>query len=125
MVRLPVLATLLGLTILPAAAAPARVAAVEKYDGTWTVEILTEAGSCDRSYRYPVRIENGQARFIGTAFTVSGQVAPNGAIAGSVSAGVATANVVGRLGKNGTGRGTWTASGSLECRGRWNAERRS
>jgi hypothetical protein len=125
MIRFPVLAALLCLPVLPVAAAPGRAGAVEKYDGTWSVEILTEVGSCDRAYRYPVRIENGQARFIGTAFTVSGQVAPDGAIAGSVSAGLASANVVGRLGRNGTGRGTWTASGSVECRGRWNAERRS
>lgn len=88
------------------------------------MEILTESGTCDRSYRYPVRIENGQARFVGTAVTVTGHVARNGSIHGSISNGFATANVAGRLGANGFGKGIWVASGSLECRGRWNAERR-
>lgn len=114
---MPLLAAALAASV-PATAAPAR------YDGTWSVEIITEAGSCDRAYRYPVRIENGQARFVGTVFTVSGQVARNGAIRGSVSSGLATATVVGRLGANGFGQGTWVASGSLSCSGHWNAERR-
>ncbi|MCJ2014159.1 hypothetical protein [Methylobacterium sp. J-076] len=107
-----------------APAAPARVATPARFDGTWAVEIVTEAGSCDRAYRYPVRIENGQARFVGTAFTVNGQVSRTGALSGSISNGFATANVVGRLGANGVGRGTWVASGTVECRGRWNAARR-
>ncbi|GJE39992.1 hypothetical protein [Methylobacterium persicinum] len=106
------------------AGAAGRVSVPERFDGTWSVEILTESGTCDRAYRYPVRIEKGQARFIGTAFTVNGHVARNGSIRGSISNGFGTANVVGRLGANGFGQGTWVASGSLECRGRWNAERR-
>jgi hypothetical protein len=89
------------------------------------VEIITEAGSCDRAYRYPVRIEHGRARFIGTAFVVAGGVAANGAIRGSISNGMSTADVRGRLGQDGFGRGTWVASGALQCRGYWNAERRS
>ncbi|HEV3371537.1 MAG TPA: hypothetical protein VG145_03250, partial [Xanthobacteraceae bacterium] len=36
------------------AAAPA--AATPNYDGLWSVVIVTEKGSCDRAYRYPVRI---------------------------------------------------------------------
>lgn len=107
-----------------ATAAPSRIGVPERFDGTWSVEIVTESGTCDRAYRYPVRIENGQARFVGTAFTVSGHVARNGAVRGSISNGMATASVVGRLGSNGYGQGTWVASGSMECRGRWNAERR-
>ncbi len=121
----PRLAVCFALCATPVLAAPGRVAVPARFDGTWSVEILTESGACDRSYSYPVRIENGQARFVGTAFTVSGQVARNGAIRGSVSSGLATANVVGRLGADGRGRGTWTSSGTLECRGRWNAVRRS
>ena len=117
-------AAALSLCAVPALAAPGRGAVPARFDGTWSVEIVTEAGSCDRAYRYPVRIENGQARFVGTAFTVSGQIARNGAIRGSVSSGLATATVVGRLGTNGFGRGTWVASGALDCRGHWNAARR-
>jgi hypothetical protein len=110
---------------IPALALSRGVPVPDRYDGTWSVEIITEAGTCDRAYRYPVRIEHGQARFIGTAFTVQGSVAGNGAVRGSISNGTATANVRGRLGLDGFGAGTWVASGALECRGHWNAERRS
>ena len=109
----------------PAAAASQRIAGPDRFDGTWSVEIITESGTCDRAYRYPVRIEHGVARFIGTAFTVQGSVAGNGTVRGSISNGTATANVRGRLGRDGFGAGTWVASGSLDCRGHWNAERRS
>lgn len=109
---------------VPASAAQRRAAVPDRFDGTWSVEIITEAGTCDRAYRYPVKIEHGRARFIGTAFTVQGSVAGNGVVRGSISSGSSTANVSGRLGSDGFGAGTWVASGALECRGHWNAERR-
>ena len=117
-------AALIAVCAVPAMAAPRKAPIPDRFDGTWSVEIITEAGTCDRAYRYPVRIEHGRARFIGTAFTVQGSVAGNGAVRGSISNGMATAAVSGRLGANGFGTGTWVASGSLDCRGRWNAERR-
>ena len=33
--------------------------ALPRYDGLWSVSIVTEKGDCDRGYRYPVRISNG------------------------------------------------------------------
>jgi hypothetical protein len=111
-------------TAAPAAAAPSRVAGADRFDGTWSVEIITESGTCDRAYRYPVKIEHGRARFVGTAFTVEGGVTGNGAIRGSISNGTSTADVRGRLGRDGFGAGSWVSSGLLQCRGRWNAERR-
>lgn len=108
----------------PALALPRGGPAQNRFDGMWSVEIITETGTCDRAYRYPIRIEHGVARFIGTAFTIQGSVAGNGAVRGSISNGTATANVRGHLGQDGFGAGTWVASGALECRGHWNAERR-
>ncbi|MGH1588920.1 hypothetical protein ACRBEV_11810 [Methylobacterium phyllosphaerae] len=121
---LRIAAALLLIGAVPAAAAPRRASVADRYDGTWSVEIVTESGGCDRAYRYPVRIEHGRARFIGTAFVVDGGVAGNGAIRGSISNGAATADVRGRLDSAGFGTGTWVASGALACRGYWNAERR-
>jgi hypothetical protein len=49
------------------------------YDGTWSVLIITDAGECDRAYRYGIRIERGQIVYdgeAGVAFT--GQVEANG-----------------------------------------------
>src|ERR1700755_1105567 len=94
----------------------------DRFDGTWNVEIVTEAGTCDRAYRYPIKIEHGRARFVGIALEVQGGVAPNGVIRGTVSNGLATADVRGRLGLGGFGSGRWVASGALECRGHWSAE---
>ena len=52
--------------------------AVPRYDGLWSVSIVTEKGDCDRGYRYPIRISNGQLANAGdTAFTISGKVAPD------------------------------------------------
>lgn len=122
-------ALILGL-VIPAAATPRGVRIPDRFDGpyrfdgTWSVEIRTESGPCDRAYRYPVRIEHGQARLMGTAFVVQGSVARNGVVRGSIANGVGTADVAGRLGPNGFGAGTWAASGALACRGRWRAERR-
>ena len=113
---------------LASAVAPAfartSAKAPNRFDGTWSVEVITESGSCDRAYRYGVIIENGQARYAGGGdFTVSGRVQPSGAVRATISRGDAAAQVVGRLAE-GTGNGNWSTSGGTSCKGRWNAERR-
>lgn len=120
---------LAGVIILTAAAAPAlaakrRAPSVTRFDGIWSVEVITESGTCDRAYRYGVIIRDGQARYAGGSdFIITGRVQPNGAVRGSISRGDASAHVVGRL-ADGWGNGTWVTSGSTRCGGRWNAERR-
>ncbi|HEX8165271.1 MAG TPA: hypothetical protein VF601_05720 [Beijerinckiaceae bacterium] len=96
-----------------------------KFDGNWSVEVITEKGECDKAYRWPVIVQNGRARYGGPEnFNVSGQIAPNGAVSGVISRGQDRANVRGRL-SGGWGQGTWTAAGgSRTCSGRWNAEKR-
>ncbi len=95
------------------------------FDGSWSIEVITESGSCDRAYRYGVRIDRGEASYPGGDFQVNGRVAKNGAVRATISNSLGSANVVGRLAKSGYGQGTWTAGGGAQCRGRWNAERRS
>lgn len=97
----------------------------DRFDGNWSIEVVTESGACDRAYRYGVRINRGEASYPGGDFQVSGRVAPNGQVRATISNALGSANVVGRLAKDGYGSGTWTASGGSQCRGRWNAERRS
>jgi hypothetical protein len=95
------------------------------FDGHWSVQVLTDRGACDRASRYPVLIQNGQVRYGGPeAVTATGQVAPNGAVRGSLIRGEDRAYVTGRLGGP-FGQGTWTTSGTHACVGRWNAEKRS
>ena len=120
------LAAALALTLLPGALAPALAArGVGQFDGSWSVEVITERGDCDRAYRYGLVIEGGQVRYAGGAdFTVTGRVQPNGAVRGSIARGGSRADVVGRLATGGAGNGTWTTAGGRSCGGRWNAERR-
>ncbi len=117
---------LTALALLAATAVPASAPAAAKsgFDGAWSVLIVTEKGTCDRAYRYPIKIDNGTVGYAGDAsFTVSGRVQPTGAVTVTVARGNQSANGSGRLSPTG-GTGLWTAS-SGECSGTWTAERRS
>ncbi|MEN3374949.1 MAG: hypothetical protein V7604_304 [Hyphomicrobiales bacterium] len=104
------------------AAAPA--AAKSNFDGAWSVLIVTQKGTCDRAYRYPVKIENGTVGYAGSAsFTVSGKVGDTGAVIVKVARGNQSANGQGKLSST-DGSGQWVA-GSGDCSGTWTAERRS
>jgi hypothetical protein len=114
----------LGYAVAAALLAVPAQAQVRPFDGNWSVEIITDQGDCDRAYRYSIRVENGRVRYDGPeAFEVTGQVRPTGAVTGSIARGNNRATVTGRL-RGAVGSGTWRASGSRECSGRWNAEKR-
>ena len=119
---------LTGLALLTASAFPASPAPLsaskQSFDGMWSVLIVTEKGTCDRAYRYPVRISNGSVGYAGqAAFNVSGSVGPNGSLTVMVSKGNQSARGSGQLSAS-EGSGHWVA-GSGECSGTWIAERRS
>ena len=112
--------------ILTASAVPAAAPAFARsnYDGQWSVLIVTQKGTCDRAYRYPVKIDNGLVGYAGEAsFNVSGKVGANGTVTVTVSRGSQSAKGTGRMSAT-DGSGIWTA-GSGECSGTWSAERRS
>src|SRR4029450_7831061 len=119
-----------GLFVVAALATAAAVPALSPaeagagYDGGWGVGVITKEGICDPSYRYPIRITNGNLGNAGTAtVSISGKVGKNGAITGNVSPGDETATGTGRLaGSHGTG--SWSG-GNGACSGVWQAERRS
>ena len=118
----PALAALGMLAATVPASAPAS--ARSNYDGQWSVLIVTQKGTCDRAYRYPVKIDNGSVGYAGTAsFNVTGKVGANGAVTVTVSKGNQSARGSGQLSASG-GSGHWVA-GSGECSGSWTAERRS
>lgn len=97
-------------------------AGAHRYDGLWSVSIVTEKGDCDRGYRYPIRIANGTLVNGGeTAFDISGRVMATGAITVTVSHGNRSAKGSGRL-ANDSGAGSWTGG---SCSGTWTAERRA
>jgi hypothetical protein len=109
---------------LVAAAGPARAQAT--FDGRWSVVIVTENGTCDRAYRYAVDISKGVVLYAGQAgIDLSGRVSRNGAVTVTVRRGGQSATGRGRMGRT-AGAGTWIGrSGSQQCSGRWEAERRS
>ena len=95
--------------------------AVPRYDGVWSVSLVTTRGDCIASYRYPIQITNGVVANGGAlAIDVRGKVAANGAVVVMVSHGDTHATGAGRLSST-LGRGSWHGAG---CVGSWTAERR-
>jgi hypothetical protein len=103
-----------------------RPAPAINYDGRWSVVIITDAGSCDRAYRYGVRISGGRLYYEGdSAAVINGQVDARGNVVVSLRYGQSSANGSGHLTES-DGEGRWQgASTSSSCSGRWEAERRS
>jgi hypothetical protein len=114
-------AALSGLAI----ASTPHAAFADQYDGNWSVLVVTEKGTCDRAYRYAVRVANGRIRYIGNASVrVAGTVTPTGVVGVSIARGKQSANGTGRLSAR-IGVGRWHGVGSSgSCSGRWDAERR-
>jgi hypothetical protein len=103
-------------------------AAVAKYDGLWSVLVVTESGECDRAYRYSLRINRGTLKYEGDPggidVAVSGRVDDGGRVNVSVGRGQHSASGTGRLSTD-HGAGTWRGkSPTAACSGRWEAERR-
>jgi hypothetical protein len=117
----------LVMLVLLATTAPGSArSAQSSFDGRWSVVIVTDAGTCDRSYRYGLVISRGRIFYEGnSSVMVSGGVNTRGRVSVSLRYGQATAHGSGRL-SNSEGEGRWqgAASGS-HCSGRWLAERRN
>ncbi|MGD9923442.1 MAG: hypothetical protein AB7V13_18660 [Pseudorhodoplanes sp.] len=124
------LAGLLVLAPLADAAAASKRAkrpghATSSFDGLWSVLIITEKGSCDRGYRYAVRIKGGRVGHAdpsSSSFRISGSVGGGGATRVNVARGTQSASGTGRLTRTG-GSGRWQSARG-ECSGVWQAERR-
>ena len=104
--------------------APAATQAAN-FDGRWSVVIVTDSGSCDRAYRYRVRISGSRLYYDGdSAAVINGQVDASGNVVVSLRYGQSTANGSGHLSES-DGEGRWQgASSSSSCSGHWEAERR-
>jgi hypothetical protein len=120
--RSAILAAVAFLALGMSGRAPALAAS---FDGDWSVVIITEAGDCDRAYRYPVRVVNGAIKYEGEAgITISGRVGPDGKLNASVQRGEQRADGSGRLSQT-SGTGKWSGkSRTSQCSGRWEAEKR-
>jgi hypothetical protein len=93
--------------------------AASRFDGSWTVQIITRRGSCDPSSSFGVEIHDGIV-----SGPASGRVSKNGAVRVSVSSGGSYASGSGRLSTS-SGSGSWRGVGSRgACSGTWVAGRR-
>jgi len=103
-----------------------RAPAAANFDGQWSVVIITEAGNCDRAYRYPVKVVNGEMKYEGEAgITLTGRIDASGRLNATVQRGEQSATGSGRLSSS-SGGGTWTGkSATTACNGRWEAEKRA
>jgi hypothetical protein len=124
-----VLATTLAASAKPLkarTAPPPRPAPAINFDGRWSVVIITDAGTCDRAYRYGVRISGGRIYYEGdSAAVINGQVDARGNVVVNLRYGQSSASGSGHLTES-DGEGRWQgASTSSSCSGRWEAERRS
>ena len=116
--------TLSMIVVGPADAAKKRVNVPNKFDGQWSISIVTQEGPCDRAYRYGVQIVRGEAYYPGSDVQIRGSVSASGAVSGVISRGGDSAQVSGRLTTGGTGGGSWGSAGPISCRGSWTATRR-
>ena len=118
--------TLAALTLAagPLATGTPALAEAADFNGTWTVQLVTEAGVCSGSSSYTVAIQDGQVRLAsaGGSASIAGRIGADGSVGLTVQQGPASGSASGRL-RLSTGSGTWKAS-SL-CSGRWSAQRRS
>jgi hypothetical protein len=113
-------AMLLGGSLMTAPPAVART----PFDGNWSVLIATDAGTCDRGYRYALHIVNGRITYDDPSFNISGHVDGRGHVSVSVSAGGQQASGSGQLSGD-SGQGMWSGrSSTSQCSGHWEAQRR-
>ncbi len=123
--KLALALVLTGLAATPPVPADARVVGRSRaFDGLWSVSIITRAGPCAPSYRYPVRIVGGQVTQAENDFSyqIAGVVTATGQVAVRVASGGQSATGYGRLA--GSRGGGWWRADSGQCSGVWSAVRR-
>jgi hypothetical protein len=102
--------------------ATAQTYTARAYDGFWSISIVTQRGTCDRTYQFQVQIARGYVTFQGPA-SISGRVSSSGQVRVSVWAGDKHAYGSGKLSR-GQGRGRWAGrSRTGHCSGYWTARR--
>jgi hypothetical protein len=107
--------------VLAAALMPGKALAAMPFDGSWSVSIMTQSGSCDRAYNFAVSIVDG--RLDGANGALLGTVNTKGGVSVMMGGGDRRGTASGRLvGNSGSGRWSGNATGA-SCSGSWTARR--
>jgi hypothetical protein len=95
------------------------------FDGDWTVLVITERGTCDRTYSYDVSVSHGNIQYNSyTSVSLHGTISPQGTVTVNIRHFDDIATGSGRLTER-TGSGGWRGVGKDgACSGRWQAHRR-
>ena len=93
----------------------------DKFDGTWSVQLVASGGMCGSSASQTLTVQEGRVRAGGSGVSVSGQVGAGGAVSLALQKGPAQGTASGKL-SGASGSGTWTVS-TLGCSGSWTAQR--
>jgi len=98
--------------------------AQNKFDGPWSVVVVTNSGPCERTYTGRVQIINGVVQFGGRGpSSVSGRVTERGGVSLAASIGAGWAKASGQVSTN-SGQGTWRAQvENRTCTGSWSAQK--
>ncbi len=117
----------LTLAVLPLTAgvilSGSALAEPEKFDGTWSVQMVASAGMCGSGASQTLTVQDGRVRAGGSGVSVSGQVGAGGAVSLALQKGPAQGTASGKL-SGASGSGTWMVS-TLGCSGSWTAQRRT
>ncbi len=92
-----------------------------KFDGTWSVSLVSSGGLCGSGTSSVLTVRNGSVR-AGGAVSVSGQVGPSGSVSLALQKSGVQGSASGKL-SGASGSGSWAVS-SLGCSGSWTAQRR-
>ena len=101
----------------------AALADPNKYDGSWSVQLVASAGMCGSGASQTLSVQDSRVRASGSGVSVSGQVAPSGSVSLALQKGPAQGAASGKL-SDSSGSGTWTVS-ALGCSGTWTAQRQT
>jgi hypothetical protein len=110
--------------IASALAAVPSANAEGKFDGTWTIELVTKTGPCDQSYLGDVQVIDRVLHLASASSgTFSGRVTPSGAVTLTSTMGGGNGVGSGRV-SGSSGSGSWRAEMQNEvCSGVWSVRR--
>ena len=94
---------------------------VGRFDGNWGVRLVSTTGICGSNASHTLTVQGGRVGGARSGISVTGQVAPNGAVRLAMQRGPASGTASGRL-SLAAGSGTWAVS-SMGCAGHWVAQR--